>query len=82
MYLLGEGLLHFPDVVGLEEFGEVVVLLLCLEVFYLLVDGIVVGRCVNVADNAEGDREAITIAHDARRSAAGISRVAGEGGQD
>ena len=75
-------LLHLPDVVGLEEFGEVVILLCCLYLLYLLVDCVVVGWCVNIADDTEGDREAITIAHDARRSAAGISRVAGEGGQD
>ena len=36
-------LLHFPDVVGLEEFGEVMILLCCLNFLYLLVDGIVVG---------------------------------------
>ena len=75
-------LLHLPDVIGFEKLSEVVVLLLSLEVLNLLVDSVVVGWCVNIADDTEGDREAITIAHDARRSAAGISRVAGEGGQD
>ena len=54
-----EMLLHLPDVVGLKQLGEVVVLLLSRDLFELCIDGIVVGGSIDVADNTQGDGEAI-----------------------
>ena len=59
MYLL----FHFPNVVGLQELGEVVVLLHARNLFYLCIDSVVVGRRIYVADHTEGDGETIVIAH-------------------
>jgi len=72
MYLLGEGLLNLPDVVGLEEFGEVVILLCCLDFFYLLVDGIVISRSFDIADDTECYGETIAITHEGELELEGV----------
>ena len=56
-------LFHLPDIVGFEEFLEVVVLLLSADLSELSVYGIVVGRSLHVADNTEGDGESIFGSH-------------------
>ena len=72
LYSLFFTLLHFPDVVGFEELGEVVILLCCLYLFYLLVDGIVVGGSINVTYHSEGYREAIAITHEGELELEGV----------
>ena len=56
-------LFHFPDIVGLQELCEVVVLLHARDLSELGVDGIVVGGSIDVADDTKGDGEAVTVAH-------------------
>ena len=52
----GHESLHLPDVVRLEQLGKVVVRLLGLHLFDLLVDGIVVGRSLDIADHTQSYR--------------------------
>ena len=56
-------LLHFPSVVGLEKFHEVVILLLDLHIFYLLMYGIIICGSLNIADNTEGNWESMLVVH-------------------
>lgn len=72
LYSLFFTLLHFPDVVGFEKFSEVVILLCCLYLFYLLVDGIVVGGSIDIANDTEGYREAIAITHEGEFELEGV----------
>ena len=65
-------LLPLPDVVGLEELGEGVVLLGCLDLFDLCCYAVVVGWCVNVADDTEGYWEAVAVAHEGELELEGI----------
>ena len=56
-------LLHFPNIVGFEEFGEVVVRLLGSDFVKLRIDSFVVGRSVHVTDDSECDREIRSFHH-------------------
>ena len=57
-------LLHLPNVVCLEQFSEGVIGLLGLYLFYLCVNGIVVGGSVHVANDAEGNGKTVSVAHE------------------
>ena len=57
-------LANFPDVVGLQQLLEVVVLLLSADLSELSVYGIVVGRSLYVADDTKGYGEAVAITHE------------------
>lgn len=65
-------LFHFPDVVGFEQFGKVVILLLLRYLIELYVYRLVVSRCVNVADNTEGDGEAVFVGHHSQLQLQGV----------
>ena len=59
----GRQLLHFPDDVGLEEFGKVVILLLSLDFLNLCCYAVVVCRSLYVTDDAESDWESVVSVH-------------------
>jgi len=65
-------LLNLPDVVGLKELGEVVIILCCLYLFYLLVNCIVIGWSFNVANNAKSYREAVAVTHEGELELEGV----------
>ena len=48
------------------------ILLCCLNFLYLLVDGIVVGWCVNIANDTECYGEAVTVTHDGELELEGV----------
>lgn len=50
-------LLYLPNIVGLKQFGKVVVRFLGLELLYLIIDGPIVGWCFDIADDAESNRK-------------------------
>ena len=65
LYLLfRSGLFYLPDVVGLKQFGKVVVLLLLADFGYLGFDGFVVCGGLDVADYSQGDGESVAVAHE------------------
>ena len=57
------GLLNLPNIIGLEQLLEVVILLLGADLSELCVNGIVVGRSIDVANHTEGDGESILRRH-------------------
>ena len=59
----GFRLFNLPDIVGLEELREVVVLLLAGDLIELGVDGVVVGGSLYVANHAESYGETILGCH-------------------
>ena len=65
-------LFHFPDVVGFKQFAEVVILLRCLDLLYLLGYCFIVGRSLNVADNTESNGETVVIAHQSELQLQGV----------
>ena len=66
------GLLNFPNVVCLEEFGKRVILLLGLHLFYLCFNCIIISGSIYIADHTQGYREAIAIAHQGKFQLQGI----------
>ena len=57
------GLLYLPNIIGLEQLLEVVILLLSADLSELCVNSVIIGRSVHVANHAEGDGEAILRRH-------------------
>ena len=70
-------LLYGPDVVGLQQFLEVVVLLLGADLSELSVNGIVVGGSIDVADDTEGYGEAVAITHQGELQLQGVVLAVG-----
>ena len=73
----GFRLFNLPDIVGLEELREVVVLLLAGDLIELGVDGVVVGGSLHVADHAEGDGEAVLRGHHGELQLQGVVLAVG-----
>ena len=65
-------LANFPDVVGLQQLLEVVVLLLSADLSELSVYGIVVGRSLHVADDTQRYGETVAIAHEGELQLQGV----------
>ena len=61
-----KSLFYNPDVVGLEKFREIVILLLGTDLSELGMDSLIVGRSLNVADDTESDGVAVAVAHRAK----------------
>ena len=59
----GRKLLNLPNVVGFKKFHEVMVLLPFLHIFYLLMDSVVVGRSLDIADNSKSNGKSMLIVH-------------------
>ena len=70
-------LLHRPDIVGLEQLLEVVILLLGTNLGKLGVNGIVVGGSLDIADDTEGDGEAVAITHQGELQLQGVVLAVG-----
>ena len=68
----GVNLFHLPDVVGLKEFGKVVVLLCSLHLLYLSSDTVVVCRSIDIADDTESYWETVAIAHEGELELQGV----------
>ena len=62
-YLSGRTVLNCGDDTATEVDHEVMVLLLFLHIFYLLMDSVVVGRSLDIADNSKGNGESMLIVH-------------------
>ena len=56
-------LLHLPGVVSLQQFFKVVILLLSTNLSNLGVNGLVVSRSIDIADNTQSYGESIAITH-------------------
>ena len=70
-------LFYFPDVVGLQKFTEVVVLLGGLDFFYLCGYGVIIGGCLDIADNAQGYGESVAVAHQGQLELQGVVLAVG-----
>ena len=56
-------LLHFPNVVGFQQFSKAVVRFLGTYLFYLCFYSIVVGGCLHITDYTQCDGESIVVSH-------------------
>ena len=65
-------LFHLPDVVGFKQLLEVVILLLSRYLSKLSVNGIIIGRSLNIADNTECDGESILRSHHGKLELQGV----------
>ena len=65
-------LFYFPNIIGLEELGEVVILLLSLHLLYLSGYAVVVGGSIHIADDTEGDGETIVVSHQGKLQLQGV----------
>ena len=70
-------LFYFPDVVGLQKFTEIVVLLGGLDFFYLCGYGFIIGGCLDIADNAQGYGESVAVAHQGQLELQGVVLAVG-----
>ena len=56
-------LLHFPNIVGFQQFSKAVVRFLGTYLFYLCLYRIVVGGCLHITDYTQCDGESIVVSH-------------------
>ena len=70
-------LFYFPDVVGLKELSEVVILLGGLDLLNLCRYCIVVGGSLNVADNAQCYGESVAVTHQGELELQGVVLAVG-----
>ena len=68
----GTILFYFPDVIGLKEFGKVVVLLGGFDLLNLCCYGVVIGGSLDVTDYAQCYGESVAVAHQGKLELQGI----------
>ena len=56
-------LFHLPDIVGLQQFGEIMILLLTADLLNLSLHTVIIGRSIYITDDTKGNRESVTITH-------------------
>src|SRR5574344_877918 len=69
--------LDLPDIVGFQQFGEVMILLLGAHLLQLSIDSIVVGGSLHIAENAEGNGESLLGRHQCEFQLEGIVLTVG-----
>ena len=75
-------LFYFPNIIGFQKLGEVMILLLSLHLFYLSRYAVVVGGSIHIADDAEGDGETVVVSHQGKLQLQGVVLAMGIMNQD